>query len=80
MIITLHAAQRFLERVIGKIEFTENELVMAKNYLSKVLKNVVPNSVAKTFALPGFENQFYVIHKNNAIITIIPKERNIKKI
>ena len=74
MIITLHAAQRFLERVIGKTEFTNNDLELAKAYLSKVFQNVVPNSVAKSFALPGFENQFYAIHRHNAIITIIPKK------
>ena len=73
MIITLHAAQRFLERVIGKAEITEKDLELAKAYLTKVFKNVVPSSVAKSFALPGFENQFYVIHNHNAIITIIPK-------
>ena len=73
MIITLHAAKRFLERVIGKVEFTEKDLELAKAYLTKVFKNVVPSSVAKNFALPGFENQFYVVHKHNAIITIIPK-------
>ena len=75
MIITLHAAQRFLERVIKKTEFTSKDLEFAKAYLEKALKNVVPNSVAKSFALPGFENQFYVVHKHNAIITIIPKDR-----
>jgi len=73
MIITLHATQRFVERVIGKVEFTEKDLELAKAYLTKVFKNVVPSSVAKSFALPGFENQFYVVHKHNAIITIIPK-------
>ncbi len=77
MIITLHAAKRFLERVIGKVEFTEKDLELAKAYLSKVFQNVVPNSVARSFALPGFENQFYVIHKHNAIITIISKDKNI---
>ena len=73
MIITLHAAQRFLERVIGKAEITERDLELAKAYLTKVFKNVVPSSVARSFALPGFENQFYVVHKHNVIITIIPK-------
>ena len=73
MIITLHATQRFVERVIGKVEFTEKDLELAKAYLTKVFKNVDPSSVARSFALPGFENQFYVVHKHNAIITIIPK-------
>lgn len=73
MHITSHAAQRFVERVIGKLEYTHKDLQLAKAYLNKTLENVVPNSVAKRFVLPGFENQFYVVHKQNAIITIIPK-------
>ena len=54
MIITLHAAKRFLERVIGKAEFTSKDLELANAYLTKVFQNVVPTSVAKRFALPGF--------------------------
>lgn len=76
MTITLHAAQRFLERVIGKLDFTNEDLIFAKEYLAKVFKNVVPTSVARSFALPGFENEFFVIHKYNTIITIIPKKLN----
>ncbi len=76
MINTLHAAQRFLERVIGKSQYTNKDLQLANTYLAKVFQNVVPTSVAKRFALPGFESQFCVIHKHNAIITIIPKEKN----
>ena len=75
MIITLHAAQRFLERVMKKNEYTTDELMFAKNYLAKVFKDFIPNSFAKTFALPGFENQFYVIHKANSIVTIIAKNQ-----
>ena len=76
MNITLHAVKRFLERVIGKVEFTEKDLKLAKAYLTKVFQNVVPTSVARRFALPGFESQFCVVYKNNTIITIIPKDKN----
>ena len=76
MLITLHAAQRFLERVIGKTQFTNQDLEQSKIYLDRVFKNFVPNSVAKNFVLSRFENQFYVIHRHNAIITILPKEKN----
>jgi hypothetical protein len=75
MIITLHAAQRFLERVIGKSKYTHEDLQLANAYLSKVFQNLVPTSVVKRFALPGFESQFCVIYKQNAIITIIPKDK-----
>ena len=77
MHITSHASQRFVERVIGKLEYTHKDLQLAKAYLKRALENVVPTSVAKRFALPGFENQFYVVHKQNAIITIISKDKNI---
>lgn len=73
MIITIHAAQRFLERVIKKPNFNQSDLEMALNYLNRVFKNVVPSSAGKTFVLPGFENDFFVVHKQNTIITIIPK-------
>jgi hypothetical protein len=76
MLIILHAAKRFLERVIGKSEFTDKDLQLSNNYLSKVVENIVPNSFARPFALPGFENKFYVIHKQNTVITIIPKDKN----
>ena len=56
-----------------RIGNANKDLELANAYLTKVFKNVVPTSVARSFALPGFENQFYVVHKHNAIITIIPK-------
>ena len=76
MNITTHAAQRFLERVICKPEYTSRDISMAKEYLTKTFKNVVATSAAKRFALPGFESQFYVVHKQNTVITIIPKDKN----
>jgi len=73
MKITNHAAERFLERVIGQMQYTWGDVVKTKLYLKRVLANVVVRSTYKHFPLPGFENMFYVVYKDNAIITIIPK-------
>jgi len=73
MKITYHAAQRFLERVIKQTTFTKSDITRSKQMLSKLLKDVVPHSFANSFALPGFEKDFFVIHKGNTIVTIIPK-------
>lgn len=75
MIVSIHAAQRFLERCIGKNDYTKEEIIHCVKYLNKVFHNVIPNSYAKRFAMPGFENKFYVIHKQNVVVTIIPKEK-----
>jgi hypothetical protein len=72
MKISIHAAERFLERVFLKSDYSSKELGNAIIYLEKLLKDVIPNSYARSFPLPGFE-EFRVIHKANTIITIIPK-------
>lgn len=73
MKVSYHAAQRFLERVIKKVNFTKEEVHRTVEYLEIVLGNIVLNSYSKPFALPGFENTFYVINRDNVAITIIPK-------
>jgi len=72
--ITYHAAQRFVERVIQKATYTKNDIHLSKQYLSKVLQDVVVTSYSKNFALPGFENKFIIIQHENSVITIIPKD------
>ena len=44
MISTSHTAQRFVKRVIGKMEYTYKDLQLAKAYLTGTLENVIPNS------------------------------------
>jgi hypothetical protein len=73
MKVTYHAGQRFLERVIKKADFTKNEVHRTVEYLERVFKDVVISSYARKFVLPGFENEFYVIHQENCVVTIIPK-------
>lgn len=72
MIITIHAAQRFLERVMSKSDYTCFDIDFAMRYLDKVLKDVDPRGNTDGFVLPGFE-KFKVIYKDNTVITIIPK-------
>lgn len=72
MRITTHAAQRFLERVMSKSTYTCIDVDFAIRFLEKVLQDVVPTGSATSFALPSFEN-YKVIYKEGAVITIIPK-------
>jgi hypothetical protein len=72
MKVSVHAGQRFLERVMNKSTYTVIDVDFAIRYLEKILSTVVPNSNNKHFVIPGFEN-FKVVHRENTAITIIPK-------
>ena len=72
MKVSVHAGQRFLERVMAKATYTCFDVNFAIEYLEKVLRDVVPTSRSTQFVLPGFEN-FKVIYRENSVITIIPK-------
>lgn len=72
MRITVHAAQRFLERVMSKKTYTYIDIDFAMRYLEKLLRDVVVNSYATHFVLPSFEN-YRVVYKEGSVITIIPK-------
>jgi len=72
MIITTHAAERFLQRVMSKATYTCFDIKFAIDYLQKVLKDVVPSSNAMQFVLPGFEH-FRAVYKGGYVVTIIPK-------
>jgi hypothetical protein len=74
MRVSHHVAVRFLQRVIQKTEFTGKEVYQTIRYLETALSDIVLNSYAKSFALPGFEKEFCVIAKENTAVTIIPKE------
>ena len=73
MKVSYHAAQRFLQRVIKKVDCTKYEVHRTIEYLERVLADITLTSYAKPFALPGFENDFQVINRDNVAITIIPK-------
>jgi hypothetical protein len=72
MKITIHAAQRFLERVISKENYTCFDVNFAINYLEKLLQDVVITKKLAFIVLPGFE-QYRAIYRDNTIITIVPK-------
>ena len=77
--ITYHAGQRFLERVINKIDCSKFEVHRTVEYLKIVFKDVVPSSYTSYLPVPGFESEFYAVFKENTIITIIPKEKKTTK-
>jgi len=72
MRVSIHAGQRFLERVMTKVTYTCFDVNFAIEYLEKILRDVVPTSSATQFVLPGFEN-FKVVYREGNVITIIPK-------
>lgn len=78
MRITIHAAQRFLERVMDKETYSCLDVDFTIRYLAKLLADVVPTGSATSFVLPSFEN-YKVIYKEGSVITIIPKgERYVR--
>lgn len=72
MKVSIHAGQRFLERVMAKKSYTCFDVNMAIEYLEKIFKDVVPTSCNKHFVIPGFE-KYKAICFQNTIVTIIPK-------
>jgi len=72
MNISIHAAQRFLERVMSKDTYTCIEVDFTMRFLKKLLQDVVPTSANKHFVIPGFES-YRAIYRQNTIVTIIPK-------
>ena len=75
MRVTYHAVQRFLERVVKKLNFSKYEVHRTVEYLENLLKDIVVTSYAKPFALPGYQKLFYVVHQENCAITIVPKNK-----
>jgi len=72
MKVSVHAGEKFLQRVMSKATYTCFDVNFAIEYLEKVLRDVVPTSCSTQFALPGFEN-FKVIYREGSVITIIAK-------
>ncbi len=72
MEISIHASKRFLERVMNKTSYTYLDVDFSKRYLERLLYDVSPNSCYKYFVIPGF-SQYKAIHRDNILVTIIPK-------
>jgi hypothetical protein len=78
MKITFHAAQRFIERVLKKEQFSRVELAQARDYLESLTKDVVLSSYCARFALPEFR-RFSCVCQENTLVTIIPKDKKVLK-
>ena len=74
MKVSIHAGERFLQRVMSKKTYNCFDINMAIEYLEKLLKDVVPTGKSTQFALPNFE-KFKVVYADGSVITIIPKGR-----
>lgn len=72
MKISAHAAQRFLQRVMKKTDYTCLDVDFAIRFLENLLEDVVPRSRSMRFILPSFEN-YQIIYRDNTVVTIIPK-------
>ncbi len=72
MKVSIHAGERFLQRVMNKSNYTCFEVNMAISYLEKALKDIVPNSCNKHFVIPGFED-YKAVYCQNTIVTVVPK-------
>ena len=74
MKVTFHATKRFLERVLHKTRYSQADIVSAKQLLEDMFTSVVPGSYARPFPLPQYKG-YKVIHRDNTVITIIPKKK-----
>lgn len=74
MKVTLHAAERFLQRVMHKVEFSFQDVLNTKQFLETAMENVVVTSYRRNVVIPGFE-RYLGIYQENALITIIPKDK-----
>jgi hypothetical protein len=72
MKVSIHAGQRFLERVMNKSKYTLIDVDFAVRYLEKTLSDIVPNSANKHFVLLDFQH-YKAVYCQNTIVTIIPK-------
>ena len=74
MKVTFHATKRFLERVMHKVRYSQQDMHEAQKYLEEMFSTVIPGSYGRPFALPQHKG-FKVIHKDNTVITIISKKK-----
>ena len=74
MKVTYHASERFLQRVLGKLSYSSKDIYNMKVYLEQTMfRNIVPSCYSYPFPLPEYKG-FSVIHRDDVIITIIPKK------
>lgn len=74
MKVTLHAAERFLQRVMNKAKFNFQDVLTAQQELMRTMNNVVVTSYRRNIVIPGHEN-YVGVYQENTLITIFPKDR-----
>ncbi len=72
MKITQHAAQRFLQRVMNKKDFTKQDMYRAYKFLEAETKDIVVDGYKRYFSLPSFQNYRAIVIENQ-LVTILPK-------
>lgn len=72
MKVTLHAAERFLQRIFEKETYSREELFRAKALLEKEVSQIVVIGKKRMFSLPSFP-QARAVFTDNAVVTILPK-------
>jgi len=74
MKVTVHAGERFLQRVFNKNRYSQLELMRAIKLLERETDNIVFNECRKNLLLPSFNN-FVAVIKNQTIVKIINKQK-----
>ena len=72
MKVTLHAAERFLERVFGMDHYSKKEKYRAIALLEKEVRDIVVVGKKRMFVLPSFP-QARAVFFDNTIVTILAK-------
>lgn len=74
MKVTLHAAERFLQRVMHKVEYSFQDILSTHQHLVAMMSNVMVNSYRRNVVIPGHEN-YVGVYQENTLITIFPKDK-----
>lgn len=74
MKVTLHASERFLQRVMNKTSFSFQDILTTKEYLENLVGNIVIGSYRKNVVIPK-HHHFFGVYQENTLITIIPKNK-----
>ncbi len=78
MIATIHACQRFLERVILMKEYNRDDIKRARAFLENDFKDFKNLHVHMQMVLPSFPTMIAVID-DEVIVTIKPKRPSLQK-
>jgi len=72
MKITRHAAERFLQRVMGKNSFTKKDMYRAYKFLEAETRDIVIHGYKVFFPLPSF-GRYSVLVIDDEVVTVMPK-------